>query len=49
MCIRDRAGIGAGLALWSGWADPGDAVFTQPVLLGASGLFALLGLIRAPR
>ncbi|MBL9057940.1 MAG: hypothetical protein JNJ84_16865, partial [Rhodobacteraceae bacterium] len=23
-----RAGIGVGLALWSGWADPGDAVFT---------------------
>lgn len=43
------AGIAAGLALWSGWADPGDAVFTVPVLLAVSGLFAVLGLIGAPR
>lgn len=43
------AAVGAGLALWSGMTDPGDAVFTVPVLLAVSGLFAVLGLIGAPR
>jgi len=40
------AAVGAGLALWSGLADPGDAVFTLPVLLGVSGLFAVLAALR---
>ena len=42
------AAIGVGLALLSLWDSPGDA-FSPSLLLGVSGLFALLGLIGAPR
>lgn len=40
------AAVGAGLALWSGVSDPGDAVLRVPVLLAVAGLFGLLAALR---
>ena len=40
------AAVGAGLALWSGVSDPGDAVLRLPVLLAVAGLFGLLAALR---
>jgi len=38
------AALGAGLALWAGWADLGGAAGTVPLLLGVSAVFAGLAL-----
>lgn len=40
------AAVGAGLALWSGVSDPGDALVMVPVLLAVAGLFGLLAAMR---